>query len=301
MRNKIFKIISFLAVALFVSSCLKDNVGEDWTSTLKGKMYAEVWNAGFKATGLQPTPDDVVFKFLVNIASDQPPTQDITVTLAVNADAITKYNAIKGTNYQLYPYIEILTPTVTIAAGTRNAYARVKVWNANTLSACDNFMAPISITEATGGVVVADPINQGSRLMALPIANKYQGEYHAYGYFVHPTLPRFIDMDRTFSTLTCKSIHGDMADVGPDYTIDLIVDEDPAHAIVVDGNTVNPVTVLGYGAQVFEQLNVDKDLITNETGVTFNYWDPAAKAFVLRYRYNNGAAWREIMETLTKI
>jgi hypothetical protein len=44
MRNKIFKLISFLALALLVSSCLKDDIGEDWTADLKGKMYAEVWN-----------------------------------------------------------------------------------------------------------------------------------------------------------------------------------------------------------------------------------------------------------------
>ena len=166
MRNKIFKIISFLAVAVFVSSCLKDDTGEDWTSTLKGKMYAEVWNAGFQALALQPTADPVIFKFLVNIATDQPPTQAITLTMGVNQDALTRYNTLKGTNYKLYPYIEILDPTITIEAGTRNAYCHVKVWNADQLNACDNFIAPISIIAATGGVIVADALNQGSRLMA---------------------------------------------------------------------------------------------------------------------------------------
>jgi hypothetical protein len=301
MRNKIFKITSFLAAVLLVSSCLKDDIGEDWTASLKGKMYAEIWKGGFAALSLQPVPDEVTFKFLVNIATDKLPTQDITVTLAVNPDAITRYNAIKGTSYQLYPYIEILTPTVTIKAGTRNAYAHVKVWNANTLSACDNFMAPISITEATGGVIVSDAVNMGSRLMALPIANKYQGNFHASGYFKHPTAAssRAIDMDKFYSTLTCKSVHGDLADLGPDYTMDLIVDE--SAVVMVGGNPTYKVTIIGYGAQVTEQLDVADDLITMATGVTFNYWDINANKFVLRYHYNNGAAWREIMETLTKL
>jgi len=301
MRNKIFKITSFLAVVLLVSSCLKDDIGEDWTASLKGKMYAEIWKGGFAALSLQPVPDEVTFKFLVNIATDKVPTEDITVTLAVNPDAITKYNAIKGTSYQLYPFIEILTPTVTIKAGTRNAYARAKVWNANTLSACDNFMAPISITEATGGVIVSDAVNMGSRLMALPIANKYQGNYHATGYFKHPTAAssRAIDQDKFYSTLTCKSVHGDLADLGPDYTLDLIVDE--SAVVMVGGNPTYKVTIIGYGAQVTEQLDVADDLITMATGVTFNYWDINAKKFVLRYHYNNGAAWREIMETLTQL
>ena len=53
--------------------------------------------------GIAPVPDEVTFKFLVNIASDALPTQDITVTLAVNQDAMDRYNAAKGTAYKLYP------------------------------------------------------------------------------------------------------------------------------------------------------------------------------------------------------
>ena len=122
MRNKIFNITSFLAAVLLLSSCLKDDVGEDWTDSLKGKMYAEVWKPGFLAQGLAPVPDPVVFKFLVNIATDELPTSDITLTIGVNDDARVKYNAAKGTSYKLYPYIEVLDPTVVIKAGTRNAY-----------------------------------------------------------------------------------------------------------------------------------------------------------------------------------
>ena len=57
------------------------------------------------------------------------------------------------------------------------------------LDACDNYMAPISIVSATGGVIVADALNQGSRLMALPINNPYAASYKGY--------------DRIFSS-TCK-------------------------------------------------------------------------------------------------
>ncbi len=69
-----------------------------------------------------------------------------------------------------------MDPTVVIKAGTRNAYVHVKVWNADQLKACDNYMAPISILTATGGVIVSDAINNGSRLMDLPISNPYAGD-----------------------------------------------------------------------------------------------------------------------------
>jgi len=300
MRKKILMIVSLLTVVLVQNSCLKDNVGMDWTADLKGKMYAEVWKGGLATQVLNPVPDPVIFKFLVNIATDALPTTDITLTIDINDDARVRYNAANKANYTLYPYIEILNPTVTIKAGTRNAYVHVKVWNADKLSSCGSYMAPISIMSATGGVVVSDAINGGSRLMNLAIANPYQGNYHALGYFKHPTASssRAIDMDKYYSTLTCKSVHGDLADLGPDYTMDLLVDE--SATFLVGTKVVNRVTITGYGAQVTEQINVGDDLITGATNVQFNYWDPAAKQFVLRYHYNNGAAWREIQETLTK-
>ena len=105
-------------------------------------------------------------------------------------------------------------------------------------------------------------------------------------------------MDKDYSTLTCKSVHGDLADLGPDYNMDLIVDE--SKVVMVGTKSTYKVTIIGYGAQVTEQVDSGDDLITGATGVTFNYWDIDAQAFVLRYHYNNGAAWREIMETLTK-
>src|SRR5512133_3081594 len=118
MRRKILIIASFLSLFLSLSSCLKDDVGLYWTDDLKGKMYAEVWRSGFTTTPLQPVPDAVVFKFLVNIATDQPPTQDITVTLAVDTSAMGRYNRsknLKGAKaYKLYPYIQILDENLVI-------------------------------------------------------------------------------------------------------------------------------------------------------------------------------------------
>ena len=50
-------------------------------------------------------------------------------------------------------------------------------------------MAPISITNATGGVVVSDALNNGSRLMALPISNPYAADYRCVGYRIRPGNP----------------------------------------------------------------------------------------------------------------
>ncbi len=302
MRNKIFKITYFLAAVLILSSCLKDNVGEDWTASLKGKMYAEIWNAGFKAFALQPVADPVVFKFLVNIATDKLPTQDITVTLGVNEEAITLYNSLKGTDYKLYPYIEILDPTVTIKAGTRNAYAHVKIWNADQLNACDNFMAPISITDATGGVIPADPLNQGSRLMALPIANPYSGDYHVVGYRLHPDLGLFtVDKTEAASTVDCQTIKktgfGDYPyDVTIKITTDIItvlgVDCKKVICHVIDPATGSPVDG---GEGMYDTFTGDATAAPTPPSSDVNYYNPVTKQFVLNLYYNT-AAQRKMYE-----
>jgi hypothetical protein len=186
MRNKIFKIISFLAAILITSSCLKDKVGEDWTASLKGKMYAQFPNNGAQSFTIAPTASDQEFKFLVNIATDALPTSDITLTLAVDQAAMDAYTAATQAadtsvhwSYELYPAFTIVDQTVTIKAGTRNAYIHVIVSRADTIRLTAKYMVPITITAATGGVIIAG--NMNTVLWSLPIANKWEGTYKMKG------------------------------------------------------------------------------------------------------------------------
>ena len=168
-----------------VSSCLKDDIGEDWTSSLKGKMYAEFPSPGPQVFVIQPVATDQIFKFLINIATDALPTSDITLTLAVDEPAMDAYNVEIHADtsihwsYQLYPNLTIVDESVTIKAGTRNAYVHVKLSGANVLSLSDKFMAPITITSATGSTVIA--ANKKTVLYKLPIANKWEGTYKMKG------------------------------------------------------------------------------------------------------------------------
>jgi len=291
MRNKIFMTISLLAAVILVSSCLKDDIGEDWTDSLKGKMYAEVWDGGFLAYALEPVAAPDTFKFLVNIATDQPPTSDIQVTVAINEEAMNKYNDLKGTSYLLFPNIEIINPTVTIKAGTRNKYVYVKVSGANELNVCDNYMAPISITNVTGGVIIADELNQGSRLMALPINNPFAGSYHQVGYRDHPSagFQPFDYADISVYTLDCETVKKDLTGNYSGYSLEIKI---TTETMVVDGVTVYKVL-----------LNIPETpdnfgMYDDDGGVPMNYWNPETKVFELFYFYEISAP-RIIRETLT--
>lgn len=189
MRNKIFIIISFLAAILIASSCLKDKVGEDWTASLKGKMYAQFPKPGAQSFTIAPNADDQTFKFLVNIATDALPTSDITLTMAVDQaamDAFTAQTQAADTSihwsYEMYPAFTIIDQTVTIKAGTRNAYVHVRVSRADTIRLTAKYMIPITISEASGGVIIAE--NMNTVLYSLPIANKWEGTYKLKGFIL---------------------------------------------------------------------------------------------------------------------
>jgi len=309
MKNKTFMIISFLAATFVLSSCLKDKIGEDWTSSLKGKMYAEVWNGGFAALALQPVSDSVTFRFMVNIASADLPTEDITLTMGIDTGVIRRYNKIKGTTYKQYPYIDILDKTVVIKKGTRNAYVHVKVWHADLLNACDNFIAPVAIKTATGGVIISDPLNSGARLMALPINNPYAGTYNTVGYRIRPgnaTEPLGAGTQEVFSTVDCKTV---IKQGFGNYMTFYIKIEVTANTMVVGGVTclkVNAMPVDANGAPqggMFDTWTGDPATPPAPPAVAtdINYYNPVTRQFVLNCWYTSAAGNRIMYEVHTRI
>jgi hypothetical protein len=182
MKNKILIIITFLAGTLLFNSCLKDKVTSDWTSSLQGKMYAEIVKGGLVSDATYAAQSftinngsaDQAISFFVNIATDQLPTADITVNFSVDAAALTAYNTSHGTNL-------VVCPTATIAplvikAGTRNGYAQITLKTANLLDLAKAYAIPISIASVSNtSVIIAS--NFKSEILQIPIANKWEGSY----------------------------------------------------------------------------------------------------------------------------
>jgi hypothetical protein len=189
MKNKILLMISYLTAVLFLSSCLKDDIGEDWTDALKGKMYAEFQFSGVNSFVIQPLATDQIFKALANIATDALPESNITMTFDLDVPAMNKYNAELHAadpnmtwSYRLYPGATIMDKTIVIEAGTRNAYVHVKLPRADTLNLNNKYLFPMTITSVTNGVVIAE--NKKTVLYRLPVANKWEGTYKMRGYVI---------------------------------------------------------------------------------------------------------------------
>ena len=306
MKNKIKLVISFFSLIFILGSCLKDDVGEYWNDQLTGKMYATVVKATLQRLALQPQPGNVEFEFMVNIATDKLPTEDITLTFKIDPAAVATYNADFKKSYKPYPSVEILTKTVTIAKGTRNGMAKGKVWGAETLDACDNFMAAISIESAKTASGVDIPIggNMKTYLLALPIANPYAATYHCVGYRIRPGNPTEpVDTNEPFWTLDCKTVQKNGFGNYGGYDVKI---EITSNTVVVGGTTCLKVIATpvdpSSGASVGGMFDVwTGDPTLKPADLTINYYNPVTKTFILNCYYVSSAGNRIMYEVLTRL
>lgn len=307
MKNKISLILAFLAGIFLLNSCLNDDLGEYWKDDLAGKMYATVPKSTLQTMALKPVAGEVQFEFLLNIATDALPTEDITITLVVDQAAVTQYNKDFSKSYKIFPTIDVVTKTVTIAKGTRNAYAKAKVWGAEVLNACDNFCGAISIQSAktASGKDIPIAANMKSYVLALPISNPYAGDYKCVGYRLHPTLGVFpVDKIQTASTVDCKTIiKNGFGDYPYDMKIEItstIIKVGTVDCLKCNVTVLDPATNdLVAGSQQYTTFTGDANTVPKPVTKDVNYYNPVTKTFVLNAAYN-AAAPRIAYEVLTR-
>ncbi len=308
MKNKISLTLSFLAGIFLLNSCLKDNIGEYWKDDLAGKAYATIAVSTLQQLALKPVAGEVPFQFLVNIATDALPNEDITVNLAIDPAAITAYNKASGKNFSSFPTAALVTPTLTIKAGTRNGYASAKVWGAETLDACATFATAISITscKTASGKDIPVAANMKSYLVALPISNPYAADYAVTGYRIRPgnaTEMMSAGQIETFATMDCKTVRKN--GFGNYFAFDVTI-EITTQTVVVGGTTCYKVIATpidpSTGSSVGGMWPVwTGDATLKPADLTINYYNPVKKQFVLNCWYASGAGNRIMYEVATRL
>ena len=307
MKNKIALFVSFLAGILLLASCLKDKVGDYWPSGVAGKMYATVPAFTLNTLALAPISGDQDFSFLVNIAVATPPTQDITLTLAVDTAGVTRYNTLNGTSFLSYPNVQVLTPTVTIKSGTRNDSIRAKVWGADAVNACSNYMTAITITSAKMADGTAVPIanNMQSYYLALPVSNPYAGNYQCVGYRIRVGVDYPVNQVEAATTVNCSTVQFPTFGDYP-YYLNVQITQNimvvggvncfACNVTVIDPGTGAPVASgEGQYATYTGDPTETPIPVTNDV----NYYNPVTKTFVLNAYYNS-ATPRIAYEVLTR-
>ncbi|MGB8491921.1 MAG: DUF1735 domain-containing protein [Bacteroidales bacterium] len=294
MKSKITQALFLIAAVFAMESCLKDKIGENWTSSLKGKMYAEIPKNGEQVFVIQPVATDQVFKFLVNIATDALPSSDITVSLGIDLAAMAAYNQglLADTSihysYQFYPGATILDPEVTIKAGTRNAYCHIRLPRADTLDLNNKYMVPVTISNVTAGVVIAE--NKKTVLYTLPLANKWEGTYKMSGYVLResdPVLSGFYSNrtvklatngPRSVVITTPMAWAGNGGDIGGIGSWIITIDESA---------TPNPITVS-------DPTNSTVTILPTYP----NRYDPTSRTFYMSVYWGTGPTNRATTDTL---
>ena len=175
---------------MVLSSCLNDL--EDFTGQFSGSpVIAEIPEASNAATGtvsreiIDPTKP-AEFTLRVNIASPFPLDKDTKITLALDNNLITLYNAEKGYTGSAAAIpvpLDALTVTsyeVVVPAGKREAEWTFKI-DANKLpnSLAIKYLLPVKIESAENNVVVSG--NFGTKLVRVLARNKWDGIYTATG------------------------------------------------------------------------------------------------------------------------
>ncbi len=273
------------SLALGMSSCLNDD--EHYVDFKNVGAIAEIPSAAFygvadnRGLPIQTTP--IAYSFDVNIASPTPPTQDVTVTLAVDKAALDAYNAANNTTYQLLPTTLYQLPslTTTVKAGTRLAPVALTFYSSSdkvsdpTAYNDANYALPLKITSASNNVVVSS--NFGTKIIFLKIKNNYDGTYRSVGTFTHPTAgQRKIDRDKTLGTIDATTVETEYADLGGSgWLMWLRVNPD------------NTVTIIPKGS-------------ANTGTVQFgdNKYDPTTRTFTLNYKYAGAGGDRVVYEMI---
>ncbi|HLZ88977.1 MAG TPA: DUF1735 domain-containing protein [Puia sp.] len=194
--KRISIVIPFL-IAVTLSACLKDKPNTDFSST-QSTYVSEISTASTSGTTDAPAsglayfnaatlslstasdPDSVFFT--VNIASDYPPTKDVPVTLKVDQQALTNYNAGgPATVFEMFPdsTFSFPTKTGTIKAGHRLDTFWV-IFHPSMVDPTHSYMLPISISSASGTTISGNMGTIYFHAVGNPLAGQYNQEWIRY-------------------------------------------------------------------------------------------------------------------------
>lgn len=202
--KKLIKSFMISALACFsLASCLKSvntNVNDiNLTSSFLQLEYVKDSSQTNINSGLQyfagstllfpPSDATDTINFQVTFNGPVPAPADITVTLAPDWAAINDNFSSDKITYEKMPdsLYKLLTPSVTIKAGTRVAYAKMVVYPSK-INPTKSYMAPIAPVATN----VANSGNFGHiyfHTIGNPMAGAYTWDFYRYNSLTNPTFP----------------------------------------------------------------------------------------------------------------
>lgn len=184
MRLHYIKLFLIIAVSLSITSCLKDKeydngqIQSSQGSVIKaigiGLTVSNPTN--FLALYLNPSATDTIINLIpVTLASQQPATQDLHITLVATDSLVNNYNNNNGTDYIVPTQYTVVNPggVVIIPKGSYTGYLQVK-FVPNTFIGTDYAVGFTISKIAESGYVLSNLL---TGVVAIGIINQYDGYY----------------------------------------------------------------------------------------------------------------------------
>ena len=228
----------------------------------------------------QSTPTDYTIE--VNLASPNPASKPLAVTLAIDTADFNEMNDSLGDIYTLLPSNVYTVPswTVTIATGQHLASLHVEV-NSSLLSNTSVYVLPLKIINASGTTISG---NFGNGYWQFIAANAYTGLYQSVGYKKDVGVITNINQEKYLY----------FADPNPAFGLGYVGTN------TVIGQAGDDVTYIDYGIAMDLTVDPVSDtvLVTSDPNQgargkipLFNngpcVYDPVKRTFTLNYAYVN--------------
>jgi hypothetical protein len=292
--------VLFALAVCSLSSCLKDKGPvQDFSKSpaLVSFQYKGSGSLDMITSVLPGTADSVGLEVTLSTAS-LTLKSSVTVTLALDPDSLTSYNAVNGTSYTMLDPSAYTAPAnlqVTIAPGQQIVPFVLHV-NESLIDFSTDPILIFKIASAQGATIAT---NLSVIVVPLKLRNPYEGSYTVTGYFFHPAAPRAINATKSLATISAIRSEGQVGDLGG-YNFQF--DVDPVTNVVSNwANTGSTPAASGFINGV-DNASGDPNYPGPTSGFVHttynNTYDPVAHTFWLHYGYNgvSPAFTREIYE-----
>ena len=170
MRNLFSTVVVAASLALSLTSCLKDD--EHFVDFAGAGYVAEIpYTANrsiLQTDSLSASTATSVFPLDINIASPNPPTQNIDIAVMVDQAALTTYNTGRTIKYTLLPSSAYqLTPAVTVNAGSRIGTVNITFQHSQVPKIGGPYALPITIQTVPSNVTIS--ANYRTQIIAVPL------------------------------------------------------------------------------------------------------------------------------------
>jgi len=327
MKSDIKKsLILMLALSVAALSCLKDKAFENGEiqsvhSTGSTPKIIEIKLTAASTRNVlglsfdESLVDTVIDLIPVNLATAEPASQDIHVTLTQNDQIVTDYNAAntdttvtpqnpdpsgKVTHYLIPTAYTIVNPggVVIIPKGSHTGYLQMKFKPSDFLGATYALGFTISKVDESGYSISG---NNQKGMVIINIKNQFEGDYTVTGWFFHPSAGRAINEVKHLSTVNASRVEGPFADFGSALTFQFSIINNVATNWSSDAflSTAFMVNDNPGGTSYSNPSNeghLPGDASFNKT-IYNNTYDPVTKTFYLHYGYNAGVVGGEAVFT----